>query len=403
MQLYSVRFVGIMTALLVLWSVTAFAAPWELPMLPQGKHLGMLETFERHPAPPLTPGMNPQQLAAVDAARQQALNKGMKISRIQIDWNDLEPSPTTYTIERFVGMMGEIPSDHAILILLDGTAPEHRPSDLRTLPPNHWSVINRYQIVLQQMLPVMAGRNVVAFSVGNEPDNVFDGLDWQSTDGRAWTQQLVEFLYSVRPTLQSAYPNMAVGMTLTQISLERGRRGAITPIINQGDVAIFNYYCLGNDFRVQGTNVMSAEIDAMVSAAMSRFVILQEVGCPAGNTPSLVGATQSNQTAFYTELVNQIAARPQIRMAFAFQLIDWSPELSSWIVQELRDEGHEELANQFAEVWGTIGMLRWTDGSARPAWQVFLNGITQLRGGQPPAEEPKCRKRWRGNCVKWRR
>ena len=58
-----------------IYASMARAAAWELPTL-AGKHLGVFEGYERYPSPPLTPGWNAQQRAAVDAAIQQARTAG---------------------------------------------------------------------------------------------------------------------------------------------------------------------------------------------------------------------------------------------------------------------------------------------------------------------------------------
>lgn len=55
----------------------------------------------------------------------------------------------------------------------------------------------------------------------------------------------------------------------------------------------------------------------------------------------MISATEAAQAAFFAEVGRQIAARPGLRAAFGFQLVDWSPELIAEIAQAYRDAGYE--------------------------------------------------------------
>ena len=60
-------------------------------------------------------------------------------------------------------------------------------------------------------------------------------------------------------------------------------------------------------------------------------------------------------------------------------MVDWSPQLTEWFTQALM--GEEELGalrTMLAEWLTTIGLVRYTGGSARPAWQAFLRGVEEL-------------------------
>ena len=155
---------------------------------------------------------------------------------------------------------------------------------------------------------------------------------------------------------------MAVGMTLTQISLEKGRVG-IKPIVDAGDVAIFNYYGQSVDFQVQSASVVQAELDAVVALAGGRPIVFQELGCPAGRSPSRLAASEAAQAAFLAEYTRQMARRPEIRVAFWFQLVDWSPALAASYDKALTGAGFPDLGAKFAETLTTIGLLTYADGA----------------------------------------
>jgi hypothetical protein len=68
-----------------------------------------------------------------------------------------------------------------------------------------------------------------------------------------------------------------------------------------------------------------------------------------------------------------------LRAATAFQLFDWSPELAAMFAQPLRAAGLPAFADRFEEWLATVGLRRWSDGSARPAWNAWLDQLERVR------------------------
>ncbi|MCG8081665.1 MAG: hypothetical protein JAY73_11700, partial [Candidatus Thiodiazotropha taylori] len=67
------------------------ANPSTLPLLSSGGHISLFKSF------------NAEQPAVTDTAMQarwnDALNQGMDVARIQVDWADLEPQPNQYNTD----------------------------------------------------------------------------------------------------------------------------------------------------------------------------------------------------------------------------------------------------------------------------------------------------------------
>lgn len=362
---------------------TGGASPQDpIPNLPAGQHLGTFVSYETLPA----------QTATAAASRMaEARSAGMAISRIHLSWSALEPSPQSFDLEQLHEALAQVPAEDAILVLIETIDSEgfELPPDL--VDPNSPyllangrklgdpEVTGRFAQLLAQVLPVLASRKVMAISVGNEPDNYYSDVDHASADGLAWQSELVKFLQAARSEIRAVLPSMPVAMTVTQITMELNRTAGIADVIAAGDVAVFNYYCQDAAFQVQPAQIVALEIGEMITAAQGRPVLLQELGCPAGRPPSMLGATVAAQAAFLNEVATQMAARPELRAAFWFLLVDWSPDLAAMVRQSLEDEGFPELAAQYEEVLRSAGLINYENGAERQAWSTFRDAVAALR------------------------
>jgi hypothetical protein len=212
--------------------------------------------------------------------------------------------------------------------------------------------------------------------VGNEPDAFFDDVQPASVEGKSWSDALVGFLAAARTRVHAQAPEIAVSMTLRQGSLSKGFD--LHTLIAAGDVAVFNYYCQGVDYQVEPAGAVAGQVAQMVAAADGRPVVFQELGCPAGNTPSQLAASDEKQAAFLAAVTDEMAVQPTLRAAFVFQLVDWSPTLSGQYGQAYRDLGYPALGDQIEETLSSIGLLHFANGTPRLAWSTFLGALSEL-------------------------
>ncbi len=355
-----------------------------LPRLPTGNHLGMVTTYEALPSGTRN-ALNTRVLDAIDA--------GMAVARLHLAWSELEPTAGTFDWAPLDDALEDaVPSNASLLLLIETVDSEgfSLPADLMN-PNDRYGlaqgrqlddavILARYDALIDAVATRLAGKPVFAFSVANEPDNYLDDYPPSSAQGQAWLNALEGFLTHARQKIHAAMPGVAVGLTLTQRGLEQNFD--LSGLINKSDVAIFNYYCQSPDFFVDNLNLVPGELTQMLTAANGRPVILQELGCPAGppaGTASLIGASEANQAAFFSAVFSRMQTEAHLRAAFVFTAVDWSPTLTTPYADALRNEGYPELADRFYETLTTWGLLRYTDGSARPSWNAFLNGVETLR------------------------
>lgn len=366
-------------------TTTAACLACQLPVLAAGAHVGTWISYEALPSP----------LPAVVAARlAEARGVGLSVGRIHVSWAELEPAPGVFDLSSLRDGLAALTAQglaaHVLLETVDSDGLE-LPADLvdRSVPGDNYRLVGnrrlddpmilaRFNALLANALPVLAAHRVFAISVANEPDNFYDDHSPSTERGISWGKALLGFLGNARARIRAVLPRVAVAMTVTQGSIDKGYGAAVARLTAAGDVAIFNYYCQDLSFTVRPAWQVPSQLDQILATASGRKVVFQELGCPAGLTPSVIGASASAQAGFYQAVFSALPARPAIRAAFAFQLVDWSPELAAMVAEAQRRAGYPELAAILEETLRTIGLVGYRDGVARPAWAVWLRAVDTL-------------------------
>ena len=356
-----------------------------LPVLAAGAHVGTWTSYEALPA---------SLAATVEARLAEARGVGLSVGRVHVSWAQLEPAPGVFDLSTLQSGLGALTARglaaHVLIETVDSDGLE-LPADLidRSVPGDSYRLVGnrrlddpmilaRFNALLARVLPVLAAHRVFAISVANEPDNFYDDYSPTSARGAAWGSALVGFLGNARTRIRAALPQAAVAMTVTQGALDKGFGTAVASLVAAGDVAIFNYYCQDLSFRVRPASQVPAQLDGIIAAAGGRKVVFQELGCPAGLLPSTIGASASAQAGFYQAVFAALSARPAVRAAFAFQLVDWSPALAATVGDAYRQAGLPALAAILEETLRTIGLVDYRTGVARPAWAAWLHAVDTL-------------------------
>lgn len=352
----------------------------DLPLLPGGNHAGVIVGFSS--AIPITTA------TAVDARWREARAAGMRIGRVQIDWKDVEPSPRQYDVENLDERLAVLSKAGLRPFLLLDSIDAEIPDDLRaSLDANElgWDnpiVLERHAEMLRHMMPVLQRHGVWILAVANEVGNELDPLP--PAEREESTRQKVAFAKAAHDEAKRLEPGLAVVVTVREQQFEAGDTEAA--FVELSDVASFNFYCsrFAQNLEVQGNrDTIRSYIDGMFARAGGKSVVIQELGCHAGfeDKPSVTRANPELQARFYEVVLGELAARPKLRAAIAFQMIDWSASLVEEEYSTLfRQDGvPEAFIQQFAESLESVGLLRLRDGSPRPAWSTFI-GHLQSQG-----------------------
>lgn len=331
---------------------------------------------------------SPQTSTNMDARWSEAITTGMSVGRIQVDWSELEPQAGQYDKQFLDAALAAMQADGLQVFVLLSTID----SEGFTLPPDLVDpassqllangmalddpvILDRFRNLLDWVVPMIVSRGGWVLSVGNEPGNML-------ADNPSAEQGFVNFLAAARTHAHTINPNLAITMTLAQGWVEKGSNSHLA-FLAQSDVASFNYYAADSDFFFDNNPAtVNQEIDQMLNVAGDKLLILQELGAAGGyeSKPSRMNATLAGQQQFFETVFAKMQSEPGFRVAVVFQLVDWDPVLvDTLFTQPLMNEGVPQgFIDRLAESLETTGLIRYADGSSRPAWDSFIQWIVRF-------------------------
>lgn len=355
-----------------------------LPLLGPGRHLGFIQGFEPIP---------PENQAAVDSLWTEATDAGMRVGRVQLDWGELEPSPGQFDGEALEAALSAVSNRGVSPLLTLSTLDSESytlPADLQSADGQSLAngmafddpiIRARFAALLDWLVPRFLAHGGWAISLGNEVDLRLEGHPEDEAS-------VVGFVSAGVAHLNAIEPDLAGTVTLSNSAL-RDQPALVASLMQVVDVACFNYY--GN-LRRRGVAYVARDLDDRLRAAGNLDVILQEVGYPAGyeDQRSYIRSTPREQQAFLKAVLQKMAKEERLKAAIVFQLLDWSPWLTDLFLQFYEDAGVPAwFLRRLEEQLRTIGLSRWEDARARPAWSTFLTYVRQFSavdGAPSPSE-----------------
>lgn len=341
----------------------------ELPLLADGQFPGMIVGFN--------PSHPPETTASIEARRQEALQAGMSVGRLQIDWDELEPRMGEYDTGALEEPLKEYRRDDLQVFLLisvyDSEGPV-LPEYLEGVSLDDPALIHRFQKLMDWVIPMLIDYGGYMISVANEADNSFGEIPGLHED-------VLTFLKEARQYIHRIDDRMAVTVTIAEGNIGIGKPG-ISELIDESDAACFNFYGAKAiaDFPYfvpQDESEIRRDIERMLEIAGSKQIVIQELGMWSGS--NLLQSNEEIQRRFFEVFFEEMEARERIRAAYVFQLVDWSPEVSGIYEEIFIAEGlPREFVNTFTESLETIGLLNYEDGKPRPAWDEFLRWLKRF-------------------------
>jgi hypothetical protein len=343
----------------------------ELPLLIGDNRIGVIQGF--NPS-------NPTETAdSMALCWQEAINAGMSVCRLQIDWPELEPSPNTYDKTNFEQRLIEMKSQGLQPFLLISVYDSHGPVlpvDLSGNDLNDPELIQRFKNLMDWVIPLLVEYDGFLISISNEPDNSFGEVS-------DLHNQILKFLKDVKLYIHEINQNMAVTVTIAEGSLDEKKPG-IKEIIEASDVACWNFYGARSLFappdywEVQTEIEIISDIRRMLDISGEKNIVIQELGMYSGNTT--LNSSQEIQRRFFEVFFREMENNERIKAAFIFQLVDWSTEITEMFGQDLEDEGlPQDFIDQFSESLETIGLINYDDGLRKKAWYEFVSRLTSRR------------------------
>ncbi|MES9972373.1 MAG: hypothetical protein ABW092_20260 [Candidatus Thiodiazotropha sp.] len=335
---------------------------------------------------------NPTQPAATDTAMQQkwddAIDAGMQVARIQVDWSGLEPLPSQYDRseleEKLIEMEDSGLQPFVLISTIDSegyTIPEDLTdsgSETGLVNGIHFDdpvILERFENLLDWAVPLITEHGGWALAVGNEPGNYI-------IDNPLEEEHIVNFLAHARAYSHAIDDQLAITMTIAYWNSEQGHVFH-TPLIENSDFVSINYYAIDTQSYFDDSPIsINNEIDQIISLAGEKYIVFQELGASAGydTTTSLMNASETKQAEFFETFFTRMNNEGLLKAAFIFQLVDWDPVLvDTYYNQPLTAAGlPQDFILRFVESYETMGLIRYSDGSQRAAWDRVLAEIARL-------------------------
>lgn len=342
----------------------------ELPLLEGDNRIGIIEGFN-----PSNPDATTD---SIEARWNEAINTGMTVGRLQIDWPELEPSPNTYDKVNFEQRLAEMQAQGLQTFLLISAYDSGEPvvpDDLQNKDFDDPEFILRFKNLMDWVIPLLVEYDGFLISISNEAENSFGevpGLD----------NQMLIFLQDIKKHVHQINENIAVTVTISEGSLDEDKPG-IYEIIAECDVVCFNFYGAKSQFTpplyyvAQTESEIKTDIQRMLDVSGEKNIVIQELGMYSGNTT--LNSSQEIQKKFFEVFYTEMKKEERIKAAFIFQLVDWSPEVTELFNEMLADEGMpQEFIDQFAESLETMGLIKYDDGTRKKAWNEFIYWLAEF-------------------------
>jgi hypothetical protein len=345
-----------------------------LPLLAPGTHIGIIYSDP-----------SPEAKAALDARWNECLAAGLSASEPSISWSDLASEEGMKHVEWMLSTCHAAHLSPYLSITTINTNQLTLPESLadpadptRLAGGRHFDdpeVIAQFGALLDRVVPLLVKNGGFFLSVGNEIDGYLGGHRDEAT-------AFVHFVEAARRRAHAIDPRLAVGATFGAGAMTDTPE-LVPRILAVSDAAAFTYYPLNPDFSVCDPSVVAAGFDALLAASGDLPVLLQEVGYPSGYMPAAHnGSSPELQRQFVANVFAALRDRPRIRFVSFLQLADWTqPEVDAFVHYYSLGA---TLDARFPEYLATLGLCQ-SDGSPKPAYEAFLDGLRRLASGTRPA------------------
>lgn len=355
------------------------------PNLSPGPHLGYIVGFD---------ALDAQQRAIAENRFSAAVAAGMRIARVQFGWGELESAPGVFERGALMSVLDQASvSGQQVFFTLStlDTGELTIPTDLMStdrlspapgLTLDGAEISTRFRAFLDWLIPEIAAYDVWGLAIANEPSTLFESIS---------QQEISNFLISGADYANAFTDEIAITVTIAGAADSNAEIiQFVADLMPHLNIASYNYYCLGtNTLQTTDLATWTADVNTLIARAQGREIFFQELGCPAGWSdlgglavppPPMINATPQIQADFFRFMLAEIETRDELRAATVFQLNDWSPELAKLISDPFRLGGDPVTADRFEEWLATVGMCRWSDGSCRDAYAIFLDGVARTAG-----------------------
>ncbi|MEM9984054.1 MAG: hypothetical protein AAF804_03075 [Bacteroidota bacterium] len=337
-----------------------------LPLLTEGKQLGLITSFNLDNSPSLQD--------SIDVRWQEALQAGMGIGRVQLDWRDLEADSGQYDPVALIQSLSDLSAqglDIFVSVMAFDSEGPVMPDYLGDLPLNHPRVITRFQALMDWVLPIVREHRGWCLSIANEADNFFDEVE-------GLEDELLDFLVAIRDYVHVLEPDLAVTVTMAEGNVDI-KPETMRELIAAVDVAAINFYGanLRNLRKPQGPGTLRRELRQLLDFCGEKNLVFQELGMHSNS--SRLNSSDAIQREFFQTVFELMDEEPRLRAAYVFQLVDWSPATIDLITEDFLEENPslESFIEDYRQSLGSIGLIEFETGNQKSAWTELMNWLAR--------------------------
>ncbi len=336
----------------------------ELNYLVKTQNIGMIAGFN--------PDNPPATADSIEVAWNEAIAAGMRTGRLQLDWPDIEPEKGVYDEAFVLEQMNRMQSDglsiHLLVSAYDSEGLDV-PDYLSGRAIDDPEVISRFNQLMTWIIPLFVERGGYAISVSNEPDNIFQ-------DDEKLADQMIRFFEPVQDHIHTLDENMGVSITMSFGNLKHSRK-EMKKIMKLVDYACFNFY--GSDFLLDqpySTAENEINIGEMIEFSGSKNIVIQELGLHTDD--SLMNSSEQLQRDFFDTFFNKMEQESQIKAAYIFQMVDWSPTTVEIFNALFESDVPQSFIDEYSAILKTIGLIDFETGQRKLAWKTVIEWIKKF-------------------------
>lgn len=277
-------------------------------------------------------------------------------------WREMEPTPGVFEMDGALGGslyavtqgMGQA---HYLGIQLINTTTRELPTDLQGLAWDDPVLLARFK----KLMLALRSKGLVlnGVSVGNEVDVYFDSHPLE-------LPAYLRFLKNAKSAIKALFPGMRVGTTVTFEGLKAGRNTTIGALVNASDLVFYTYYPVVG-LQLLPLEDASLHLQAMVTAAQGKPIVLQELGYPASTN---LGSSEIRQSMFFSQVLPLLKQSSQMEASFIYGLHDLSAPYCDMLVSYHGGAAYAQVYQDLLkDTLCTLG-LRHSDGTPRPSFDT---------------------------------
>lgn len=306
-----------------------------------------------------------------------AVQNGINIFGMSPEWNLLEPTPNTYSLQDNLSNPLTLidPSKtklkgYILVLKMIDTNIKLLPNYIANLNFDSPDVINRFSLLLEKIFSeVPSFERVSHILIGNEIDGFLSANPEQIQKFKVFYLSAVEKIHTLNPKVK-------VGTIIT-FNAAKNNSTLFDAFKNIGDFICYTYYPTNEQYHIpwqmRPPSQVRDDIDWMIQNAGGKPIAFTEIGYTSSNDNS---SSEQQQSEFVKVMFN--AMKPyinnkKIEFIYYHGLYDYPQGFCNQYAQQ---QGVD--STHICGFMNHLGLHNWKTGQPKPAWFTFTNELRNI-------------------------